>query len=360
MADEVFAASLTAFTRKPTADSAFRLITSCRDFICRQAMRWREPALSLSDKMREIMSEMLLILLEDFDPARITHPNSVLAYLQAKIMRLTRPEYKRRLVLLDNCDELASGRCNFSPGRLHLAEEIFVILRRTLLGWHDYETARLEFLFIHVYPEIRWISRLTASHTGEDENARIECDKKRHQSFNRSLRNELSRLQNGDFSEIMNWSSGERSHLAWRLISIAPAEIADECESDRQKLAEWRESIDRRQSQSTQQLLIAEKLLKSMKATRKILLEAAHTAAEDAAPYGDEPDTLLNLLGIPAETCIVAEDSAEWNERPGAIDDSATVELFEKVAGEVSNWLDNLILNKNAAEIKSKNTYNSH
>jgi len=359
MTDDIFAASLTAFTRKPSADTAFRLITSCRDFICRQAMRWREPALSLSDKMREVMSEMLLILLEDFDPARITHPNSVLAYLQAKIMRLTRPDYKRRLVLLDNCDEIVSGRCNFSPERLRLAEEIFMILRRTLLGWHDYETARLEFLFIHVYPEIRWISRLVASHSGEDENARIEYDKKRHQSFNRSLRNELSRMQNGDFKEILSWSSGERSHLAWRLINIAPAEIASEHESQHQKLAEWRETVDRRQPQPIQLLVVAEKLLASMKSTCKKLLPTAGVA-EEPASYGDEPDTVLQLLGVPAEEYAVAEDAAEWNEPTVTINDSATAELFEKVAGEVSNWLDSLTFSKNTAEMKSKNTYNSY
>ncbi len=359
MSDEQFVAALNVFARKPSADSAFRLITSCRDFICRQAMRWREPALSLSDKMREIMSEMLLILLEDFDPARMTHPNSVLAYIQARIMRLTRPEFKRRLILLDNCDELESGRCNFSPERLRLAEEIFEILRRLLLGWHDYETARLEFLFIHVYPEIRWISRLAGSSAGEDENTRIERDKKRHQSFNRYLRNELTRLQNGDFNDITSWSSGERSHLAWRLINIAPAEISSELENDRQKLAEWRENIDRRQPQPLANLALAERLLKGMKVTRKRLIQQSY-AAEEAAPYGEEPDTLLQLLGRPGEVQHVAEDSASWSETTAATNDSVNAELFEKVAGEVSNWFENLIPDKNAAEIKSKNTYNSY
>ncbi|NLF96827.1 MAG: hypothetical protein GX569_08830 [Candidatus Riflebacteria bacterium] len=359
MSDEQFAAALENFTRKPGADSALRLITSCRDFICRQAMRWREPALSLSDKMREIMSEILLILLEDFDPTRISHPNSVLSYLQTKIMRLTRPEYKRRLVLIDNCDELESGRCNFSPERLRLAEEIFVILRRSLLGWHDYETARLEFLFIHVYPEIRWISRLTAEHNGEDENTRIECDKKRHQNFSRNLRNELATLQNGDFSEIMSWSSGERSHLAWRLINIAPAEIGSELESERQQLSEWRENIDRRKPQSLANLAVAEKLLNSMKSTRNDFIKTSFVA-EEAAPYGEEPDILLQLLGRPVENLNVAEDAADWNESGTTITDSVAIEVFAQVAGEVSHWLENLIPDKKPAEIKGKNTYNSY
>lgn len=359
MSDEEFVAALTSFSRKATADSAFRLITSCRDFICRQAMRWREPALTLSDKMREIMSEMLLILLEDFDPARISHPNSVLAYLQAKIMRLTRPEHKRRLVFLENFDEIASGRCNYSSERLRLAEEVFLILRSMLLGWHDYETARLEFLFIHVYPEIRWISRLTAEHNGEDENARIESDKKRHQSFNRNLRNELAKMQNGDFSEIMSWSSGERSHLAWRLINIAPVETGNEFDDERQKLAEWRDSIDRRQPQPRQNLINAEKLLAGMKNTRKNLIKTTF-AAEEAAPYGEEPDTLLQLLGKPIEVQSVAEDAAKWNEPVVAINDNTTLELFEIVAGEVSHWLENLMPDKKPAEITGKNTYNSY
>lgn len=69
MFNNEFAAALSSFTGKPTANSAFRLICSCRDFICRQARRWRQPALSFDEKMREIMSEMLLILLEDLTRA---------------------------------------------------------------------------------------------------------------------------------------------------------------------------------------------------------------------------------------------------------------------------------------------------
>ncbi|EKD82830.1 MAG: hypothetical protein ACD_39C01063G0002 [uncultured bacterium] len=357
MSSEVFASALTAFTMKPAAATAFTLIKSCQDFIYQQALRWREPALSLGDKMREIMSEMLLILLEDFDPGKVSHPNSVFAYLQAKIMRLTRPYRKKSIIFVENCDLLDSGRCNFSAGRLQLAEEIFGILRRFLLGHSDPAVARLEFMFVHIYPEIRWISRLLAQKNGIDENTQIEADKKRHQAFNRNLRDAFNRLQNGELTEILNWSSGERSHLAWRIINIAPAEIDSALEPERQLLADWRENIDRRQPQPLHNLDLAGKILNSMQNIRKDL-KKGFIAAEEAVPYGEEPDILLQLIGRRPDTDSVAEETDEWPEISINKADKAADKLFEQVADEVSNWLDTLVINKNPAEIKAKTGYN--
>ena len=358
MFNNEFAEALSSFTGKPTANSAFKLICSCRDFICRQARCWRQPALSVDEKMREIMSEMLLILLEDFDPNRSCHPNSMFAYLHAKIMRLTKPCNKRNMIFLDDCGKIESGRYCFSSGRLQLAEEIFIILRDCLLGCANPNTAQLEFLFIHIYPEVRWISRLLARQNGKDEASQIEADKKRHQSFNRSLRSALRNLQNGDFSEVMSWSSGERSHLAWRLIDIAPVEISEELEGERQILAEWRENIDRRQPQSLQNLAATDKIHECMKSRHQKSKQSC-SVAEEAAVYGEEPDILLQLIGQPAENVAVADKIIEWDESANIRHDPTVDQLFEQVAGEVSNWFNTLVINKNSAEIKDKTSYNS-
>lgn len=360
MSSDEFASALTAFSQRPTADAAFTLIKSCRDFIYRQALRWREPALSLADKMREIMSEMLLILLEDFEPGKANHPNSVFSYLQTKIMRLTRPYRKRSIVLVEDCDLLERGRCNFTADRQQFAEEIFVTLRRFLLGHADLAVAQLEFLFVHIYPEIRWISRLLAQKNGIDENTQIEADKKRHQTFNRNLRAAFERMQNGELRELVDWSSGERSHLAWRIINIAPAEIDENLEAERQSLADWRENIDRRQPQALQHLELAGKVLKSMKNIRKDL-KMSFCAAEEAAPYGDEPDILLQLVGKPGHLDHVADETAgDWQELASAVPDQAAEKLFEQVASEVSCWLETLAVNKNSTEIKAKTGYNNN
>lgn len=280
------------------------------------------------------------------------------AYLHAKIMRLTNPYNKRRLIFLDDCDKIESGRYCFSPGRLQLAEEIFIILRRCLLGCASPDTAQLEFLFIHIYPEIRWISRLLARQSGKDETAQIEADKKRHQSFNRSLRSALRDLRNGDFSEVMSWSSGERSHLAWRLIDIAPAEISEKLENERLLLSEWRENIERRQPQPLENLVVADKIYECMR-NRYKNSKQSFAVAEEAATYGEEPDTLLQLIGQPVESDAVADKIVDWSEPANVKHDPAADQLFEQIASEVSNWLNTLVINKNPAEIKDKTSYNS-
>ncbi|MBU1108089.1 MAG: hypothetical protein KKB51_15565 [Candidatus Riflebacteria bacterium] len=359
MSNEEFTNAFTAFCRQPAADSAFALIKSCHDFICQQALSWREPALSLSDKMREIMSEMLLILLEDFDPGKVTHPNSVFSYLKAKIRRLTRPYRTKGLIFVDNCDLIDAGRCNFSAGRLQLADEIFHLLRSFSLGYSDQAATQLEFMFVHIYPEVRWISRLLAQYNGIDENKQIEADKKRHQSFSKNLREALKKLENGEFQEILDWSSGERSHLAWRIINIAPSEIDNALEPDRQMLADWRESIDRRQPQQLQNLELALKVHKNMQNTRSDL-HGVFAVAEEAALYGEEPDILIQLIGQPPEIDSVAEEADKWPESILHSSDPEAEKLFEQIADEVSSWLDALIINKTRAEIKTKTGYNQN
>lgn len=345
MIESQFSEALNVFLARPTAASALGLINSCKTMIISLAMSWREKNLTLSERIREIMSEMLLILLEDFSAARIGHPHAVLAFLQMKIRRLTRPYRRRETLFGDSSDMSELGRHNFSAMRLQLADEIYQTVRRCLLGFADPKVGLLEFLFIHVYPELSWASRMLAQRDNIDLVTQSNADKKRHARFNMALRSELKKLQNGDLFEISSWSGGERSHLAWRIINIAPGEVAAAEYEALQSIENWRETIDRRQPQLPENLALAARVYNSMQqnsaGSRQLAL-----AAEEAAPYGEESDVLLQLIGRRNDDCAAYEETEQWQSAEPVNDDGSNDELFFQVASQVSEWLDKLVSNQ--------------
>lgn len=358
MIESQFAGALDAFIEQPCAQSAFNLIKSCQKMIVSIARGWHHQNLPLADKIREIMSEMLLILLEDFSAAKVKHPHAILAFLQMKIRRLTRPN-RRLEFAFGGADDMAElGRCNFSAMRLQLAEEIYQTVRRCLLCCADQKVAILEFLFIHVYPELVWVSRMLAQKEGTDLTTQINADKKRHSRFNTVLRQELKQLTNGDLAEIGDWTGGERSHLAWRIINITPCEIGQEEYDSLQALEQWRESIDRRQPQLLNHLDIASRVHRSMK-KNYTAIKLKTIAAEEAEPYGEEPDLLRKLIGSYSDQDMVREDHDEWKIKESDICDQAAEDLFTRIASEVSNWLDQLVTEKKSVALpkQSKNQW---
>lgn len=338
---------LAAFMADPGPETAFALIAACRSYIVNAAGSWREPNLSREDKIRELMSEILLILLEDFNGSRAVHPRSGLAFIHKKLKRLTMPA-RRKEILISGDDGLAElGRVNFSPLRLELVEEIFQAVRRCLLGCHDEKVAQLSFLFVHVFPEVAWASRLLAQREGADQQTRFEADKKRLARFNHHLKLEFKTLRNGDWQEVTTWSRGERSHLAWRIISIAPGEIEPGTETDLSRLDAWREHIDRRQPQSQEDL---ERALNVYSAMRRRFGQSgpSFVAAEEAEIWGDPPDILTRLIGAPFDGIVstVAESPDEWeasdNQKSGAADDPE----YAKIAAELNPWFIELLNEK--------------
>lgn len=353
MIESEFSESLKNFVEQPHAASAFALINSCKTMIVGQARGWRDKNLTLTERIREIMSEILLILLEDFSAEQVKHPHAVLAYLQMKIRRLTRP-YRRRETAFGNSNDMSElGRSNFSALRLQFADEIYQTVRQCLLGFNDAKVGLLEFLFIHVYPELSWASKMLAQKEQTDVITQSNADKKRHSRFNLSLRSALKNLRNGDFFEISDWSGGERSHLAWRLINIAPCEIAETDQQALVLLENWRETIDRRQPQPQSNLEVAERLYWSMKQIHG-KEQKLPMAAEEAEPYGEQPDLLLKLIGGYATIPAAHEDSNEWNSPEPAEIDAPTGELFLQLADQVSQWLNQIVAEKTTGKSAKK------
>lgn len=334
--------ALQKFLAQPGPETAFALIVSCRGYLNNIAASWRELSLSREEKIRELASEMLLILLEDFNAGRALHPRSVLAFIHQKLKRLTRPYHTRETAFGLAGDLPEVGRAGFTPLRLAFADEIFATVRDFLAGYPDANTAQLAFLFMHVFPEVPWASRLLADHEGADPARRLEADKKRMASFNQNLRIRFRDLRNGDWRDITEWSGGERSHLAWRIISISPVEIEHETEADLQLLDAWREGIDRRQPQTQHNLLAALQVFSSLRRQRSVaaVSESQTLAAEEAAPWGDTPDLLLQLIGRPGEINRVAAETEEWPDFDSAARramDIADPE-FNRLAESISSW----------------------
>lgn len=346
MQNTEFTPLLKEFAQKPSGTTAFALIKSCKQFICSQAFGWREPNMSFADKIKEIMAEMLLILLEDFDFTRLRHENSVYKYLCLRLRRLTRPK-KSKLIFTDLGESSEYGRYNFSASKLRFAEEIVCALRSFLFAGKDKNVVDLEFLFIHICPETRWISKLLAQANGLDEQKQAINDRKRHSRFKLSLKNSLKNLQYGDISEISSWSGGERSHLAWQIINIAPCEIYLEAENDRQKLDLWRESINPLKQQPIDGLKAARHVYESMKRVQRYAQDKPSEllAAEEFACYGacteSGNDILSLLLGTRAEVntaeetpLLTAEGAYEAND--------AEQKIFDEAANEICQWFSSL------------------
>lgn len=345
MIESEFSESLRNFVEQPHASTAFSLINSCKTMIINQAKGWRDKNLTLPERIREIMSEILLILLEDFSAEQVKHPHAVLAYLQMKIRRLTRP-YRRRETAFGNSNDMSElGRSNFSALRLQFADEIHQTVRKCLFEFDDAKVGLLEFLFIHIYPELSWASKMLAQKEHTDVVTQSNADKKRHARFNLALRSKLKNLQNGEFFEISDWSGGERSHLAWRIINIAPCEIATTDQEALMLLEEWRETIDRRQPQPQSNLEVAQRIYWSMKKIHG-KEETPAMAAEEAEPYGEQPDVLLQLIGGYTAMHTAHETANEWETAEPAETDSPTEELFSQLANQVSQWINKVMADK--------------
>lgn len=355
MTENLFAHAAAVFIEHRSPENAYAMIDSAREFVARHAFFWRNNDLSISDKIREIMSELFLILLEDFAPQKVNHPNSILKYLNLRLMRLTRPSQKREtsVGLSENLSEL--GRINIDPLRHQLAEEIFMCVRQNLAQIADARLALLEFLFIHVYPEVAWASRLIAKKYDLDPGKCFETDKKRHSKFNERLRNSFKNLDSGDWRQITEWSAGERSHLAWRIIDITIAETSEEALEHISSLEKWRETIDRRSEQGTNNLDTAATILEIMQQHYRSANFAV--AEESAAPYGEtsNDDILLELIGPVADNFNVAQESEQWEQ---SSDETVELAEYEEIAAEIRQWAVRLLKSPSIKSKKSlKNSY---
>lgn len=348
MSDEIFARAVSEFVSNPSPPKAMRVIDNCRNFVIKHAVDWQNNHMSMFERVREIMAEMFLILLEDFRPEKSGDCFSLLSYLGLKLRRLTRPRQIRSIAFGLSSDMADLGRHHFSPLRLQLTGEIVLAVRSTLAAQAEQQTGLLEFLFIHVFPEITWASRVISSFTGEVCETRHEADRKRHQTFNRTLREKFNYLQSGDWREIHDWSSGERSYLAERIIDFVPKDFADDFSDELERLDRWRSKIDKHAEVAAEEIRNAATLFRGLQMRFKDdVCDLPPRVREDAAVYGDDFDLLAALLK-PAVNFQAAESSQIYQVNSETNGDKKITAVdsgddFERAAAEINQWLQRLL-----------------
>ncbi len=323
MRDAALEQALSEFLAAP-GNGVDRLMDACGPFVLGQARLWQRSRMPFIDRCREILTEIVLILLEDIRPDRAAQPASVLAYLSLRLRRITRPYPSKATPFGLSGDLPDRGRCDFTPMRLDLVRELTGYTRSALLNDPHEATRSIEFLFIHIAPDLAAASRFLAIAGGTDPEARVEADKKRHQAFTRQLRRQFEALESGDWRDVANWSGGERSHLAWRLISFTHIERAKLGDPLATALESWRDAPQPYRSETSRAGLILpaiESLAGMYPPLRVTERPAGHLVAEPAAPYGaaEEVDPLAQLL-MPgsARTQIrsLRQDADEYGSAP--------------------------------------------
>ncbi|MFZ2959204.1 MAG: hypothetical protein WA705_20145 [Candidatus Ozemobacteraceae bacterium] len=336
--------ALGAYLASPVPATVDRLLGAAGTFVIGHARAWKTSGLAFADRCREILTEMFLILREDIKPGRLCHNFGLLAYLSLRLRRLTRP-YRGKSIPFGLSEDLPDvGRLSFTSERLYLVDELVETVRKALAIESHELTQRFEFLFLHVAPDVAGVSRLLAQRDAEDAARRVEADKKRHQAFNRSLRARFEELKRGDWQDISDWSSGERSHLAWRIISFSPIEAAEMGETVYHGLETWRDAAEPFASDFPDLHLSGITCLKRLySCISPELLRLHSTISPTLTPASPiispttlsaTPDDDKNRLDTAATTnfsknrrntavtmnspqsCRVAEDAAVWDEPP--------------------------------------------
>jgi hypothetical protein len=330
--------------------TAMAVIQSCEGFVVKHAMSWKNPTLSPAEKIREVMAEMFLILLEDFRADLSKGAFSVLSYLGLKLRRLVRPEPIKVMAFADMSDLTDTGRYNFSQAKMSLTNEIVTAVRCALAQQKMQTSGMLEFLFIHIYPEVSWASRLLAETYQEDRQQRHAADRKRHVKFNQVLRQYFNGLKSGSWHEIREWSSGERSHLAWRIIDLSVAQTDSELLEELNIVAQWRDNFTRQKCVIDNGVAAAQKLFLSLKNRYMPVEEPAKAAAEEAQAYMADFDLIGSLLAIVSSNNQVA-DAAKNYEAPEIKQDESIVagvfsQDFKQAADEINQWLKQLLKDK--------------
>ena len=333
------------FIKSPSAKTAMLFVLASGKYIGILASKWREASMNRKSKIYEIMAEMYLILLEDFCAGKAVMYNSALAYLDMKLKRLIYPSKKNVFIDIDsiNTSNMATTD-TFTYEKLVMVDEIVNVVRCNLFNNYDNEDGLIPFLFIHIYPKVRWISELIAAKQNTDAKVRYGADAKRIERFNTNLRKDFNNLASGDWKEVLNWSKGERSHLAWKIINISPAEIPAYEADELIALENWRENFHTDAEENITKLSCAENIFNSMNryAPKKMAV------AEEAAEWGKPVDILSMLIGN------VIDDNFCVREKEMPFDDSAFDDYdpekdpeFMECALELSQWFGNMLEKRN-------------
>ncbi len=334
------------FIKDPSPQNALDFVISCHKYICITASKWRQPDMTRKDKINEIITEMYLILIEDFSSGKAISCQSAFAYLDSKLRRLVNPAKKHLFSsLTDVSPTLLSSNNQFTIDKVNMIEEIVRIIRKNVLEDSVNNHGLVPFLFIHIYPKIHWISSILAERENVSAESRYEADAKRLNRFNNQLRNQFNKLTNGDWREILNWSLTERRHLAWKIISISPKEIELNAADDLNMVYNWRDNFDIHAHQDISMLDSALNVYNSMS---RCFAKDNLAAAEENDFEETSPDIISLLISdFYADESIVKEDEEGFESIGQCFENSNSnaekdVEFME-AAQELNKWFGKIL-----------------
>lgn len=339
------------YINEPSPENALEFVISCHNYISVLASKWHQPNMTRKVKINEIISEMYLILLEDFSSGKAITCQSAFAYLDSKLRRLVNPAKPHFFSDIDEVSpNLFSSIDSMTFEKVSMIKEIVTIIRRNLLEESYDNTGLVIFLFIHIYPKIHWISELFAKKENIPVENRYEADAKRIKRFNNNLRIQFNNLSNGDWREILNWNHAERSHLAWKIINICPEEVDSETSDYLTKVDNWRENFDAHSLQNLENLDLAEKVYKSM-ANNFSKTKSDMKVAEESAFWGNPTDILSMLIGDYYNEKMLVEESSKDFKSLNIFDEYSDTDLesdreFMEVAMKLNKWFSKLMEKK--------------
>lgn len=339
------------FITTPSAEHALSLVLSFKDYIKRIAWKWNDKNLSYNDKVKELICEMLLILLESFNASKNRDLKALMLYLHLKLKKTILRPFSKDLPLFENSNLV--GRQNFTHCKIEYSDVLFQETRKILLSEHNLEVALLCFLFIHVYPDTKWATKvLSEKFQIPNDTSFYEKNRKRIYRFNHRLRENLDKIKTIKWQEITDWSVGERNHLAWRIIFVSPTELADDLSDELKILDLWHADFHKNENYCPNRISAAEKIYTSMKKFHKnnnlgCLLQ------EEKEYWQDPPDILGTLIG----KNIKHDNSLSLNEEVSKSFVNSYNDAdknFEKIAEDMTIWFDKLLqakLNKQSKEL---------
>jgi hypothetical protein len=339
---------LDAFLKEQNPVTAYNFVLSCRDYIINICKTWREPNLTDKDKIRELICEVFLILLENFKASKVTRRESLLTYIHYRLKQVVKARgrdllsFEKALTVADN-----GGRYSFTTEKLAITKSVYGCLRRALLTEQDEDCAFLVFLFVHIYPQSFWASRQLIEGNVELNVTLIERYRKKLQRFNLRLRRSIELNADFDWKEIFTWSRGERSHLAWKLICVSPNEVELGLHRELDVINRWREGARRDELASFEQKQAAKQILSSMRNIWAKSSEKSNVSdlmvSEEQAEWGTPRDMLEIFLGMD-DGGIGTWNSAE-SLASSLYTTDALRDTFSDLAKELADWFEKLARN---------------
>ena len=334
------------FIKNPSPENALDFVISCHKYISITASKWRHTDLTRKDKINEIITEMYLILFEDFSSGKAITCKSAFAYIDSKLKPLMNPPKKYYFSSLSEVSPVRlSVKNQFTFEKVNMIKEIVRIIRKAVLEDSFNNNGFVPFLFIHIYPKIHWISELLAEKENVPVESRYEADAKRLNRFNNKLRKQFDKLSNGDWKEILNWNQTERRHLAWKIIGISPEEVGLDAAKDLTLMDKWRDSFNIRCHQDLNNLSSAQNVYNSMS---KCFSNGDMIAAEESEFWGTPPDIISLLIADYYDnTYIVKENEEEYKSFENSSSSAEDDLEFMEVAKELNKWFCKLFAERN-------------